>query len=430
MTQSVGGNDYLIAQLHTFRRSPWDPTVLRRTRLCLLDSLGCYAAGRTLPHSGPPRQVARELFGALSPFALAYSYGQTANALDYDDMLFGHPGGPIVGAVLGVAQRARLPADRVLRGIAAGYEAHSILCAAAAPSRGLASHVRTVGSWDTLAAALGAGIALDLDSGVLERVIGVALTHTVIPYTAKWYERPVPALKNNMGWIAAGAVLSLELAIAGMSGVTNPLDGPCGMWRMVGSDGWDLEANVSAKPAVLRTGFKIYPACWHLQQHLRAFSSLLASLPSGDEVVEIVVTGPPEVQKFCPPTLTSTADVAFSLPATFSLLIAGIEPGPLWDFHGGSSSQQAFRFERSDVQTIRIRTRNGFEQSVNVGCSDGADLAAAGLDEAGVLAKFERLTPPALRTEALAAFGLDKQSTSNDSADAFYAALGSLMAIE
>lgn len=97
-----GVSTELIVQAGQFRNGAWDPAVLRRTELCLLDSLGCYSAGLSLKHCAPSLAIAR---GLLGPFALAYVYGQAANALDCDDTLFGHPGAPIVGAVLSVGAR-------------------------------------------------------------------------------------------------------------------------------------------------------------------------------------------------------------------------------------------------------------------------------------------------------------------------------------
>lgn len=423
MTNEYKAIPRLLQHLKPFRTGQWDAAVLRRTRLCLLDSLACHAAGRALPHSLPSSRVARELFGVTSPFAAAYLYSQAANALDYDDTLFGHPGAPIVGTVLAVGARRRLSADRVLRGIAAGYEAHAIICAAAAPSRERAAQVRSVGVWDTVAASIGAGVALGLDDSMMHRVIGLAATHSILPYTAKWYERPAPALKNNLGWVAAGAVLSLELGAAGMSGVTAALDGDAGMWRMAGSDQWALGPSLTDKPAVLRTGFKHYPACWHLQEHLKAFSHLLSSIPAGNEVTEILVASTPDIAKFCPPDLRGTADVAFSLPATFSLLMAGVEPGPQWAHFDGTAPMPAFRYERSDYRTIRVHTRNGLQLEAAVGHCDGADIADGGLDEAGVLAKHDRLADPRLHPVSLAGFGPDAPTDEYAVPDSFYMAL-------
>src|SRR5690606_627162 len=176
--------------------------------------------------------------------------------------------------------------------------------------------VRSIGAFDTVAASIGAFIAMDLDDVMIERVIGVALTHSILPYVAKWYERPVPAMKNNMGWVAAGAILSVSLAALGQSGGTRARDGDTGIWRMVGSDRWVLEDDlVNGKPAVLRTGFKYFPACWHIQEYLKTFSALLAQVPTDDEVLDIVVAGPADIEKFCHGNLGGAADIAFSLPA-------------------------------------------------------------------------------------------------------------------
>jgi 2-methylcitrate dehydratase PrpD len=418
----------VVSHVGQFRDGAWDSSVLRRTELCLLDSLSCFSAGLALKHFAPSATVASRLLGfnlagsksesRLSPFAMAYLYGQAANSLDYDDTLLGHPGAPIIGAVLSVSARERLSTDRLLRGIAAGYEAQWILCAAAQPSRERAAQVRSVGAWDTVAASLGVCVALGLEDRMMERVIGVAASHSLLPYTAKWYERPVPALKNNLGWVAAGAVLSTDLAIAGQTGVTNALDGDAGMWRMTGSDRWDLERSLHKKPAVLRVGFKQFPACWHLQEYLKTLSKLLMSVAPDDDVVEIVLAGPKEIERFCQPEILAPADIAFSLPATFSLLISRVEPGPEWDSPDSHSDdlryRDVFRYERSEARSISLRMRNGSELNAAVDVSDPfdpvawgldeeGDPAAWGLDEEGVLAKHKRLTDAVLRTDAAAA---------------------------
>lgn len=91
-----------------------------------MDSLACFSAGLGLPHFSQSASAARLCFpgtgtGSLSPFAAAYLYGQAANALDYDDTLDGHPGSPIIGAMLAIGADKGLSVDRLLRGIAAGY---------------------------------------------------------------------------------------------------------------------------------------------------------------------------------------------------------------------------------------------------------------------------------------------------------------------
>ena len=407
----------LISRTRNFVDADWDPAIRRRTELCLIDSVSCFSAGLELTHFKPSAVVAATLFGssnandgtfALSPFLTAYLYGQAANALDYDDTLLGHPGAPIIGAILAFAAREKLPMDRLLRGIAAGYEAHWILASSAIPSRERATLVRSVGVWDTVAASIGIAVALGKSAEFLERLVGVAVAHSLLPYTAKWYERPVPALKNNLGWAAAGAVMSLDLVEAGQTGVSHALDGASGMWRMVGSDQCDLTRTRKDLPAVSRVGFKHFPACWHLQEYLKSFSTSLQQMTDTEEIVAITVKGPAEVEKFCRRDIIVPADVAFSLPATFSLLISGVEPGSQWDEVENDSPvlryKDRFIFDLSEERSVMLESTTGRLLTTDVELSDPTDLASFGLDEQGVLAKHKRLTPQQLRSALETAF--------------------------
>lgn len=426
----------LISHVARLRDAVWDPSILRRTELCLLDSLSCYSAGRSLKHYAPIAAVAGRLFAlncnaspgqsAPSAFATAYLYGEAANLLDYDDTLFfGHPGAAIVGAVLSVAADRNLSTDRLLRGIAAGYEAEWLLSAAAAPTPERGAVVRSVGVWDTVAASVGISVALGLDDTLVERVMGVAVAHSLLPYTAKWYERPVPSLKNNLGWAGAGAVLATELAIAGKTGVTNAFEGDSAMWRMAGSDRWNLNQSLFEKAAVLRVGFKTYPVCWHLQEYLKTLAGLLAKMAPDDEIVELVLTGPKDIERFCQREIISPTDTAFSLPAAFSLLISGIEPGPQWAAHGeGDDALQhcdVFRFELSQDRTITLGTRHGFKLKSEVVANNMDDLALSGLDDAGVVAKHDRLVDPDLRIGASAALAREGSAACGDPAHLYSA---------
>lgn len=420
----------LISHITHFRDGEWNPEVLRRIELCLLDNLACFSVGFSLKHFAPSAAVAGRLFAVNSPFALAYIYGQAANALDFDDTLLDHPGSPIVGAVLAIAARDRLSTDRLLRGIAAAYDIAFIMGASAMPSRERATLVRSVGVWDTIAAALGAGVALGLDDQVLERLLSVAVAHSLLPYTAKWYERPAPAVKNNLGWAAAGAVLAVDLTLAGQTGITNALDGDAGMWRMAGSDCWSWDSSLLSKPAVLRTGFKPFPVCWHLQQYHKVLSDLLLLKAADDDIIEIVLAAPEDAEKFCPKEVYYSTDMATSLSLSFSLLIAGVEPGPAWgspDGHGRALRYaDRFRYERSETRSILLRTLSGSVLTREVVESEIYDRSTFGLDEAGVLAKHERWTDAGLRAGVGNALAARKSSTGSIP-DQLYSAISSMM---
>ncbi len=403
MATTVTGE--LVARASRLRDEAWQAEVMLRTELCLMDSLTCFSAGRDLEQHAPTAEaVPRSFGGSGGAFAQAFLYGQAGNALDFDDTLIGHPGSPVVGAVLAAGVRDTLPSERLLRGIAAGYEVHGMLAAAAYPDPEQASLVRSVGVWDTLAAAIGVAVALELDDAALERTLGVGVSHSLLPTTAKWYDRPVPALKNNLGWAAAGGVLAVDLAVAGQHGVTDPLEGNVGMWRMAGSDRWRSVDELIAKPAVLRVGFKRFPACWHIQEYLSSLASLLPELPGDDEIAAITVTGPRDVERFTDSDLRGPADVAFSLPGTFALLLSGLEPGPAW----GSSAERPRilryaglqHFALSEHRSIVVETRGGSRLEAAVDVSNFLDPASDGLDEAGVRAKHERWADAELRASA------------------------------
>lgn len=233
----------MLSLLGRYRDDAWDEAVLARTRRCVADSLGCYVAGLGLLYfkrsvTGMKASLlpsGKDRLG-LSPLMMAYIYGQAANALDYDDTLYGHLGGSIVAAVLSVAISNKLSLDRFLRGVAAGYDASTFLSFATSPSEERGAKVRSVSNVDIMARSLGVVVALGLNDNLMERIIGIAVGHTVIPYVGKCYERPVPGIKNNMGWTAVGAVILLALAQAGQTGINNSLDGDNGFWLMVGSD--------------------------------------------------------------------------------------------------------------------------------------------------------------------------------------------------
>lgn len=406
MAKDHGASEKLISHLRKFRDDPWDEAVFKRTTLCVLDNLGCFCGGLKMPHFS---QSAAAMKSVLFPtsrvessqFLMAYLYGQAAIAMDYDDSLYGHPGSPIIAAILAVASERTLTLDRILRGVAAGYEAHCILCEATEPSSEHSARVRSVGNLDAVAAALGISVALGLPDALMDQVIGVSVAHTIVPYTAKWYERPVPGMKNNTGWIAAGAVLAVNLALEGQTGITRPMEGDRGLWRMIGSDRWNFNDEIlSNRPAVLRTGFKHYPACWHTQEYLKSLSVLLDQIASQDDVTDITVFATPDVEKFCDPNIIGTADIAFSLPALFECQIAGIEPGPLWQAFKPGRVDRDFAYVQSDDRRIVVRTRRGHELSAPVELNSMSDGAQYGLDVDGVVAKFSRLASPEMELAA------------------------------
>jgi 2-methylcitrate dehydratase PrpD len=406
----------LIERCRELAYEPLPHEVRRRARHCLLDHLACTLTGAQLdyvqPHfiamaplNGTPEATTAD--GLLRPaFCAAYLNGESANALDYDDTLTGHPGAPIVAAALAAGERADAALDDLLTGIVVGYEAHWLLARAAQPSHSRASRVRAVGVFDAISASLAAAAVTDASAQRLGRVVALAGTQSCVPYVAKWYERPVPSVKNNLGWSAAAAVLALDLADSGAVGLPDVLDGPAGFWLMAGSDRWRWDDTLAetGEPAILRAAFKRFPACWHVQQYLVALESVLRGAPEGRTVKHIRIDGPLDLQKFAEQRIIGPADVAFSIRTLSALLSGGVEPGPAWVrpdvLASASTPAREVEVTRTRHRAVTVTFDDGQVQHSPVPRGDHARLYPFGLTENEVRAKFDRLVSPLLGAES------------------------------
>ena len=400
----------LIEHCGALAGAPLPQEVRRRARHCVLDHFTCSLIGARLDHVRPHflatasldgRPEATSADGLMRPaFWAAYLNGEYANALDYDDTLLGHPGAPIVAAALAAGERAGATLDDLVKGVVVGYEAYWLLARAALPSRARAAKVRGDGVFAAVAASLAAASVTDASAERLGRVMAVAATQSCVPYVAKWYERPVPSVKNNLGWSAAAGLLAVDLADSGAVGLPDVLDGPAGFWLMAGSDRWrwDEALAETTDPAIQRVGFKRFPACWHVQGYLGALESVLRRVPEGRTVRRIQIVGPLDLQKFAETGISGPADVAFSIRTLSALLARGVEPGPAWVCPEAIASASDLTHEvtvaraRHRAVTVTLDDDQVLRSKVDKG--DFARPHAFGLTETEVRAKFDRLVSP------------------------------------
>lgn len=388
------------------------PAIRERLTTCLIDHFACVLAGSRAPHLLPSLSFVRKAGGReeawgvtglrLPAFLSAYINGQAANALDFDDTLLGHPGAAVIPAVFAVVEATGGLMGSALNGILAGYETHWRVARAGLPSAARARHARGVANWDAVAAAVGVSVALAMPAAEIERAIGLAATHTVVPYVAKWYERPVPSVKNNLGWASAAGVVAATMAADGACGVPAAFDGPAGFWAMVGSDRWRWAGEGADAEAVMRVGFKHFPACWHTQGHLVATARLLAQLGvEGAEARSITLTGPVSIDRFADSHPAGSADVAFSLPVLVALLIENVPPGPAWSDPTVYESSRVRRRAASvrlgrGPRRVEIADSRGASHRSRAPYSTLANPAPFGLTGAGVREKFRRLVDDVL----------------------------------
>ncbi|NHU44291.1 MmgE/PrpD family protein [Rhodococcus sp. A14] len=403
-----------VAELAATSRIPASGTAGREKLVsCVLDHLTCLLAGQKCPHVAAPRQWAVAAGGAeeatavggsrLPAFLAAYVNGQTANGLDWDDMLVGHPGSAIISAAIAACESNGGSLADAARGVMAGYEVHWALSRAAHPSAGRSSIVRGFTAWEAVAATAAAAVARSASEATIARALGVVATHAPVPYLGKWYERPVPSVKNNLGWAAAIGVMSTQLAEQGVSGVTNVLDGPNGLWVMAGSDKWDWQPSGDAMAAIERVGFKQYPACWHIQEQLVTVADLLTRSPIGGRQ-DVVVTygGPPALRRFMDWAPAGSADLAFSLPTLTALLLDGqnLDSTTLYDPANVSravrKAENCVRYQEDGRSWVRIADTSGSELSSDITDRDEFNPGPRGLNADEVVAKYLRTAEPIL----------------------------------
>lgn len=393
------------------------PAVQRRIADCVLDHIACVCAGAGSAQARYPSwldycefsgECATAVGGVNLPSALAaYRNGQAANALDYDDTLVGHPGAAIIAAVLATAEASGASLERVAAGICAGYDVHYVLTAAGWPTRARSALVRGIGVWESVAAAVAVAIVWDLSEGEIRSVIDVAAVHAVPPYVAKWYERPVPSVKNNLGWAALAAIWSVELVREGACGVSNALDGPQGFFRIAGSDRWTWPPRLdSGTPAVMKVGFKRFPACWHIQEYLRTAEELLLQVGSADRAsIRVHCVVPRSALRFLDYRPVTSADVAFSLPCTSALVVLGEPKGASWcdprtyDSVAVRTVVSGSSYTEGQGRRLQVDSDEGRTLHARVPVADYWNPAARGLSSHEVMAKYEALVTPYVARE-------------------------------
>jgi len=157
----------------------------------LVDALGCGLYGLTTPWGRIMAEFAREqqgpaeaaLWGGgarISAVNTVLAGGTAIHSFDFDDHSRAkiHPGALVVPVVLALAERQRVGGDRILAGMAAGYEAMNRVSQAFNPSRTRMRGWHLTGTAGTFAAAAAACVMLGLDARTTASALGLAGTQS------------------------------------------------------------------------------------------------------------------------------------------------------------------------------------------------------------------------------------------------------------
>jgi 2-methylcitrate dehydratase PrpD len=266
----------------------------------LIDVIGlCVAARGTgyvaaalaaWPDRGPTTAIGHAQ--TLSAAGGAFVNGVAAHGEDFDDTFEGgpvHAGAVVVPAVLAVVEQEGLGGAALLRGISVGTE---VICrlSTVVPKAVHGAGFHPTAVFGVMAAAAGAGAALQLDRRQLTDALGIAgsMAGGIIEYLAdgSWTKRMHP------GWAAQAGLRAALLGRAGFSGPRTVLEGTHGLFNGFARtrDGnWGALLDGLGECWVAETlAFKPYPCGTMIQPYIDCARRLRRHGIAADDIAGIV----------------------------------------------------------------------------------------------------------------------------------------------
>ena len=267
----------VTAELARFVASTRDvPVEVRReAKRSLLNILGCIAGGLGHPSMAPIAGV----FGAGDVYARAVVLGAAANALDFDDTHLAtvlHPGPPVAGALLALAERDAVSGTEFLTAYALGLETACRVANAVSPGH-YAHGWHITSTCGVFGAAAAVAAALNLAEDQVHAAFGVAATQA--SGVVEMLGSGASAL--NPGFAARNGLAAALLAREGIAAPAEPLKGRRGFFSVFG---------VNARPErmlerlgedweLVRVAYKPYPAGVVLHALIDACLALRTAAP-------------------------------------------------------------------------------------------------------------------------------------------------------
>ncbi len=291
---------YLSSYGHSLRYEDIPEEALKRTKLLIVDTLGC-AIGAY--HSEPAR-IAREMAatvtstqpatvlgsgGKTSPDLAAFANGVMVRYLDFNDgytsLESGHPSDAIA-AVLSPAEVSGAGGKTVITSVVLAYEAFCRLCDAVSVRSRRFDHV-TLG---VVAGGLGAAKAMGLTREQTEETVNlcvapnVALYQTRIGDVSMWKGCAFANASRN-------AVFAAMMAQRGLTGPSPVFEGFGGFFNAVSRDPFSPEAfGGDGRPfKVMEATIKRFPLGLYSQTVVEAALEVRDRVSSVDDIAEVRV---------------------------------------------------------------------------------------------------------------------------------------------
>jgi 2-methylcitrate dehydratase PrpD len=317
-------------------------------KIHILDSIACMVGGSTLI----PSQIAFNLIQSMGGKAEATVLGTNrklplllscylnsffANALDFDDTEFGHPGATIIPPALSIGEKMHVDGRKLILAILLGYEISLRIVSAIKPSQERWRKVAASSTPQIFGSVTVASKLLDLDVDKTRVAFGLAGSNAPVPAIRKFGTRDggsISWLKNNYGFSSFGGVLAAQLASEGFIGPQTILDGERGFWIMAGSDQCNFNEMINdlgIDYRIKRVSFKPYTCCRFFHAAIDGVCQIISEFRLDiNQINKIQITSVSQLLTFMNYKPTDPIDIQFSLPFSIALSALNIAPGYSW----------------------------------------------------------------------------------------------------
>jgi 2-methylcitrate dehydratase PrpD len=348
--------------------------VIDAAKILLLDNIGCMLGGSQSKLGQATLKPIEQMGGSeeatlvggrckVPTIQAAFVNGTNANALDYDEVLFGigHPGSSIIPSALAVAEWKGLSGKTLLDAILAGYDVGNRIGIGIQPTPERLQHVWGVGTWQTFSSVVAAAKALDFDLETTMNAWGVAGATAPLPNTQKWgwdlSERPLHWVKEPTGWPAWTGTTAAVLAANGFVGNKYILDGHNGFWIMAGSDKCDYDVMTrglgSEYEVLTNIAIKPYSACRWQHPTLDCVTMLKEENDlSPEDIKEVNIHSFAWVKTHELYGPADMVDAAFCIPYTVTQVLMGEPPGLGWYTDEKLASEEILNFSKKVKVTV------------------------------------------------------------------------------
>lgn len=274
LEDSMRGSTEALARFCSFLEFGRIPKeVVDRTKICILDNLGCAIFGATLPavkklaavvaaEDCAPRAV---VFGTplrTSAALAALVNGTSAHAFQLDEIHIEstlHPGSLALPAAFALAEVEDVTGRELITALVAGYET-GIRIGLAANGGMFKSGFHNQGTTGVFVAAAAAARLLRLDPEQTRHALGIAASQAAGLMAV---QDGAMAKSFHSGRAAQSGVYAAKLAQSGYTGIPDVLDGAYGTFLSAFLDNWVpslLKDGLGSQWHTLRVGFKPAPA--------------------------------------------------------------------------------------------------------------------------------------------------------------------------